>query len=95
VSLGWYPGLLPAEAPEQVVTGEVWEMTDPATLLPVLDAYEGEDYVREPVTARAPDGQTFACWVWRYAGASQDAPVISSGDYRLHADGASRQPKAD
>lgn len=83
--ISWYPGLTPGEGR---VKGALWEMGDPAALLPVLDAYEGcgpgdpapQEYVRELVAVRGPDGPVTA-WIYRYAWPLEGPERIASGDF--------------
>jgi gamma-glutamylcyclotransferase (GGCT)/AIG2-like uncharacterized protein YtfP len=73
----WYPALVPGAGR---VLGEVWLLGDSA--LPVrLDAYEGEAYAREAVSARLDDGPTVTAWTYRYLGPLAGVPLIPSGDY--------------
>jgi gamma-glutamylcyclotransferase (GGCT)/AIG2-like uncharacterized protein YtfP len=90
--LGRYPALLEAEAPEDVVHGEAYELPDKA-MLAAIDAYEGcrpgvpgSLFVRKEVEAMTEDGRRLACWAYFYnaepASGAADARPIASGDYR-------------
>ena len=48
LNLGWYPGLAAVESSGQSITGEVWKVSPQC--LRDLDAYEGDEYSREPIT---------------------------------------------
>jgi gamma-glutamylcyclotransferase (GGCT)/AIG2-like uncharacterized protein YtfP len=74
----WYPALVPD--PSRSVVGEVWRMLDPG-VLGVLDAFEGEAYVREAVRALLENGLTVTAWAYRYQADLTGVPEIASGDY--------------
>ena len=88
--LGLYPAAVPAT--EGRVWGEVYEVTDPATVLPALDEIEGyraDDpdrslYVRSQTTVILPDGSTRTAWVYFYNAPLGQAERIASGDYLEH-----------
>ena len=83
-----YPGYLPGQT--GTVVGEVMVLGDLAAALALLDAYEGEEFVRalQEVTLVA-DGTRV--WSWCYALASTDlaeeAAMIESGDWARHLGG--------
>jgi len=91
--LGLYPAAVPA--PEGVVRGEVYEMTEPATVLSALDEIEGyraEDpdrslYVRAQTDVRLPDDSQAVAWVYFYNAPLGRASRIASGDYFDHVKG--------
>lgn len=71
----WYPGVVPSEWPEDVVTGEVYRLTDAASLLPLLDAYEdaepglpaSAEYRREMRQVWMTQGSSSVdCWIYLY-----------------------------
>ena len=88
--LGIYPAAVPA--PEGVVWGEVWEMTDPAAVLAALDDIEGyrpEDpdrslYMRATAEVVLPDAGRAQAWVYFYNAPLGRASRIASGDYLEH-----------
>jgi gamma-glutamylcyclotransferase (GGCT)/AIG2-like uncharacterized protein YtfP len=88
--LGIYPAAVPA--PESVVWGEVYAMSDPDTVLAALDDIEGyrvEDpdrslYTRAQVDVTLPDGTRGPAWVYFYNAPLGQALRISSGDYLNH-----------
>lgn len=88
--LGLYPAAVPA--PEGLVVGEVYEMTEPARVLSALDEIEGyraDDpdrslYVRAQADVRLPDETHALAWVYFYNAPLGRAPRIPSGDYFDH-----------
>ena len=77
--IDWYTGVVPSETAGTVVTGEVYRLYSPGTLLPVLDAYEeaepwrGTDaeFRRELLPVELAAGGRLCCWVYSY-----NRPVI-------------------
>ncbi len=88
--LGIYPAAVPA--PEGIVWGEVYEMTDPGAVLAGLDEIEGyrpDDpdrslYTRAQVPVTLPDGAPAVAWVYFYNAPLGHASPIPSGDYLEH-----------
>ncbi len=88
--LGIYPAAVPA--PEGLVWGEVYAMSDPETVLAALDDIEGyrpDDpdlslYARAQVPVRMPDGSLAEAWVYFYNAPLGQAQRIPSGDYLEH-----------
>ena len=88
--LGLYPGAVPAS--EGFVWGEVYEITDEATVLAALDDIEGyrhDDsdrilYRRLKAEVALPDGGHAMAWVYFYNAPLGRAPRITSGDYLEH-----------
>jgi gamma-glutamylcyclotransferase (GGCT)/AIG2-like uncharacterized protein YtfP len=88
--LGIYPAAIPA--PEGLVWGEVYAMTDADTVLEALDDIEGyrqDDpdkslYQRQQADVRLPDGGHALAWVYFYNAPLGQAPRIASGDYLEH-----------
>ena len=88
--LGIYPAAVPA--PEGLVWGEVYEMSDPETVLLALDDIEGfrpDDpdkslYARAVADVTLPDGRVEQAWVYFYNAPLGRAPRIGSGDYLEH-----------
>ena len=88
--LGLYPAAVPA--PEGLVWGEVYEMTDSPTVLAALDEIEGfrvDDpdrslYLRQEVDVRLPDGTYAPAAVYFYNAPLGQAFRIPSGDYLEH-----------
>jgi gamma-glutamylcyclotransferase (GGCT)/AIG2-like uncharacterized protein YtfP len=88
--LGLYPAAIPA--PEGVVWGEVYQMTDAPTVLAALDDIEGYSpehldhslYIRQQTDVRLPDGTHALAWVYFYNAPLGQAARIPSGDYLEH-----------
>jgi gamma-glutamylcyclotransferase (GGCT)/AIG2-like uncharacterized protein YtfP len=88
--LGLYPAAVPA--PDGHIWGEVYDMSDPATVLAALDEIEGyrpddQDrslYTRAQVEVVLPDGGRAQAWVYFYNAPLGRAPRIPSGDYLEH-----------
>lgn len=88
--LGLYPAAVPAT--EGSVWGEVYEITDEATVLAALDDIEGyrhDDsdrslYRRLKAEVALPDGGHAMAWVYFYNAPLGRAPRIASGDYLEH-----------
>ena len=88
--LGLYPAAVPA--PEGDVWGEVYEMTEPVTVLAGLDEIEGyrhDDpdrslYRRTQADVLLPDGTRARAWVYFYNAPLGRASRIESGDYLEH-----------
>lgn len=83
-----YPGYLPGDTGK--VVGEVMVLGDLAAALALLDAYEGEEFVRELREATlVADGARV--WAWCYSLASADlaegAALIENGDWARHLNG--------
>jgi gamma-glutamylcyclotransferase (GGCT)/AIG2-like uncharacterized protein YtfP len=91
--LGLYPAAVPA--PEGLVWGEVYAMTDAHTVLAALDDIEGyrpDDpdrslYVRQRTNVRLPDATEAPSWVYFYNAPLGRASRIPSGDYFEHVKG--------
>ncbi len=83
-----YPGMVPAVLSEEWVIGEVFELMNPAQMLPELDRYEecgtqeqpGE-YSRHLTDVQMDTGADFRAWIYRYEGAVQPAKMIPSGTF--------------
>jgi gamma-glutamylcyclotransferase (GGCT)/AIG2-like uncharacterized protein YtfP len=88
--LGIYPAAVPAT--DSRVRGEVFDITDPSTVLAALDRIEGYRpaeperslYNRVRVPATLDDGQIEEVWVYFYNAPLGRAPRIASGDYIEH-----------
>ena len=88
--VGLYPAAVPA--PEGYVWGEVYEMTDPATVLAALDEIEGYRhehperslYLRGQTDVVLPDSSIARAWVYFYNAPLGRAERIASGDYLEH-----------
>ena len=88
--LGLYPAAVPS--PDGCVWGELYEMSESATVLAALDEIEGYRagdpdhslYVRSQVPVALPDGLERPAWVYFYNAPLGQAPRIESGDYLQH-----------
>ncbi len=94
--LGRYPGLSDADAPGELVHGEVLELHDPAAAFRWLDAYEGivpgapgaSEYRRaqRPVQVQGTDSpahaRTLTAWVYIYARDLATARLIADGRWQ-------------
>ena len=88
--LGIYPAAVPAT--EGLVWGEVYAMSEPATVLAALDVIEGYSvadpdhslYLRARTQVRLPDGSLAEASVYFYNAPLGRAPRITSGDYLEH-----------
>ena len=86
--IGKYPGLIAQAGSGRWVKGHVFQLSDPKTMLPILDKYEGvgegfsvpTEYVRVP-TDIVLKKEKMACWVYQYNYSIKQLPIIESGDY--------------
>jgi gamma-glutamylcyclotransferase (GGCT)/AIG2-like uncharacterized protein YtfP len=76
----WYPGMRPAGAPEDLVTGELYKLRQPSKILKALDDYE-EHYRRELHLATLESGQEFRAWVYMYRQPRPEDCYIVSGEW--------------
>ena len=89
--LGIYPAAVPAED-RSVVWGEVYETTDAASVLAVLDEIEGYRpnepdrslYTRVLTDVTLEDGRVVKAWAYFYNAPLGRAQRIESGDYLEH-----------
>jgi gamma-glutamylcyclotransferase (GGCT)/AIG2-like uncharacterized protein YtfP len=92
--LGIYPAAIPAEDDSQV-WGEVYETSDPSSVLSVLDEIEGYRssepdrslYTRALAEVTLEDGRLEQAWVYFYNAPLGRAQRIRSGDYLEHLKG--------
>lgn len=85
--LGIYPAAVPST--DSLVSGEVYEMTEPITVLRALDEIEGYRpsepeaslYMRRSVPVTLEDGIVVNVWVYFYNAPLGRAERIPSGDY--------------
>jgi len=84
-----YPGLLRAGTDGDVVSGELYRMRDPATLLPELDEYESCSanfdpptlYLREALPVTLSTGAVHQAWTYIYNRPVQETRRIVSGRF--------------
>jgi gamma-glutamylcyclotransferase (GGCT)/AIG2-like uncharacterized protein YtfP len=87
ISLGEYPALLDGAG---TVRGELYAFDDLPAALDILDDVENFDpanpehseYVREVRRVERDDGEQIRAWLYIYNRPAEDAPIISSGDWR-------------
>lgn len=89
--LGIYPAAVPSDD-DSTVAGEVYELLDPETVLPVLDEIEGfrsaeperSLYRREATDVMLNSGKATQAWAYFYNAPLGRAERIPSGDYLEH-----------
>jgi gamma-glutamylcyclotransferase (GGCT)/AIG2-like uncharacterized protein YtfP len=89
--LGIYPAAVPADD-DSKVWGEVYETSDPASVLSVLDEIEGfrpsepdrSLYMRVLTDVTLEDGRPQKAWAYFYNAPLGRAQRIASGDYLEH-----------
>jgi gamma-glutamylcyclotransferase (GGCT)/AIG2-like uncharacterized protein YtfP len=85
---GAYPGAVPVESGDARVSGEVYDLPDPATMIPPIDRYEGcteddptpHEFERALVDVVMEDGSVHRAWIYWY----KPEPLgrrLTSGDY--------------
>jgi gamma-glutamylcyclotransferase (GGCT)/AIG2-like uncharacterized protein YtfP len=87
--LGMYPAAVPADDDGARVRGEVYEMTNAADVLQVLDEIEGYRstepdaslYTRRLTPVAVDDGRVVNAWAYFYNAPLGRAERIKSGDY--------------
>jgi len=85
---GAYPGAVPTEDERRRVRGELYELPDPATMLPPIDRYEGcsdedeqpHEFERESVEVAMEDGSVRRAWMYWYR-PEPKGRELESGDY--------------
>jgi gamma-glutamylcyclotransferase (GGCT)/AIG2-like uncharacterized protein YtfP len=87
--LGMYPAAVPADHHNARVRGEVYQMTNAAAVLQVLDEIEGYSlsepdtslYTRRLTPVTLDDGRIVNAWAYFYNAPLGRAERIDSGDY--------------
>ena len=85
---GAYPGAVPSDAPDERVTGELYRLPVPETMLPPIDRYEGcskddewpHEFERELVPVQMDDGSVVDAWIYWYR-LEPKGRLLASGDY--------------
>lgn len=77
--LGAYPAAVIDPASAWIFYGTVFELPDDPAILPALDAYEGDDFVRIAQLVTLTAGRVLDCWVYDYKGQPGEDQVIASG----------------
>jgi gamma-glutamylcyclotransferase (GGCT)/AIG2-like uncharacterized protein YtfP len=82
VDLGAFPGLVPAQAGDERVRGDLFGLAADHrdALLDALDRYEGARFERVRQVVAGPDGPTLA-WLYCYRGDTIGCRVVAGGDY--------------
>ena len=57
-------GVVQSNKPGEWISGEVFQLNDPLTLLPILDEYEGENYKRTSVPVELDSGKRMRAWMY-------------------------------
>lgn len=80
--LDGYPGVI-ADEDGGEIRGEVLELRDLAAAFALLDAYEGDDFIRVQVTPRLSDGREIDAWCYVLANdaLADGAELVTSGDW--------------
>lgn len=71
-----YPGMVPAVG--NTVSGVLY-LDLPPSAWPRLDAFEGEEYTRERITARLADGRSVTAWTYVFKPRYEDR--LATGDW--------------
>lgn len=87
--IDWYPGVVQSEKAEDIVTGELYILTNEAKLLQHLDEYEGcsahfpepHEYMRRKIPVQTESGETVQAWVYLYNWELPEESRILTGDY--------------
>jgi gamma-glutamylcyclotransferase (GGCT)/AIG2-like uncharacterized protein YtfP len=75
-----YPGMRPPRDPKDLISGELYELHQPAKTLAVLDDWE-ENYDRELHPAILEDGKQFSAWVYVYRQNLPEDRYIASAEW--------------
>jgi gamma-glutamylcyclotransferase (GGCT)/AIG2-like uncharacterized protein YtfP len=78
--LGSYPGAVPGTTTE-VLYGDIYEISEPAKALQILDEYEGDEFKRELADINMASGTLIKAWVYWYTGKTENALQIEEKDY--------------
>jgi gamma-glutamylcyclotransferase (GGCT)/AIG2-like uncharacterized protein YtfP len=84
-----YPGLVLSDAPDEMVSGELYRLRRPDELLRELDMYEacGEgfvaptEYIRQMLPVTLDDGTAVEAWTYLYNWPVAHLPRIASGRF--------------
>jgi gamma-glutamylcyclotransferase (GGCT)/AIG2-like uncharacterized protein YtfP len=85
----YYPGLVPSNNPQDVVYGEVYELSCQDIVLSRLDDYEKcspkfskpAEYVRRKENVKTRSDEVIAAWVYIYDLPTYGLQLIESGDF--------------
>jgi gamma-glutamylcyclotransferase (GGCT)/AIG2-like uncharacterized protein YtfP len=86
--VGFYPGLVPSDDPQDVVYGEVYKLRRPNFVLSFLDDYEEcgprfpePAFVRRKQAVTFKSGEVMNAWVYIFARPTRTLQIIESGDF--------------
>lgn len=87
--IDWYPGVVPSDDPDDLVYGEVYEITNREEVLFKLDRYEGcspsdpkpHAFIREEMRVSLKKGREIIAWIYLYEWPVDNKEQIPSGDY--------------
>jgi gamma-glutamylcyclotransferase (GGCT)/AIG2-like uncharacterized protein YtfP len=57
-------GVVQSNNPGDWISGEVFQLNDPAKLVPILDEYEGSEYKRTSVSVQLDSGKRLRAWMY-------------------------------
>jgi gamma-glutamylcyclotransferase (GGCT)/AIG2-like uncharacterized protein YtfP len=57
-------GVVRSKKPGDWISGEVFQLNDPAKLLAILDEYEGQEYKRTSVSVQLDSGKRLRAWMY-------------------------------
>lgn len=57
-------GVVQSDKPEEWISGEVFQLNDSSTLLPILDEYEGSEYKRTSILVQLDSGRRLRAWMY-------------------------------
>jgi gamma-glutamylcyclotransferase (GGCT)/AIG2-like uncharacterized protein YtfP len=57
-------GVVQSKNSGEWILGEVFQLDDPARLLPILDEYEGQEYKRTSVPVQLDSGKRLRAWMY-------------------------------
>lgn len=87
--VSYYPGAVPSNTATDQVLGELYQLLQPAQLLPLLDNYEEcgpgfaqpQEYRRELQQVMLDNGDSLSAWVYIYNRAATALRQIPGGDF--------------
>lgn len=90
-----YPGAVLSDDPEDLVTGDLYEVENPDFIFSVLDDYEEcntnhqepHEYRRKKLRVHLQNGDVTEAWVYLYEWDVSDKMRILSGDYLNYREG--------
>jgi len=79
--MGRYPARGPTQGHDDWVTGEIYLLRTPISLLGKLDAYEGPSYPRVRMPVALDDGRRLPAWLYEVRRALPWWRRVASGEY--------------